>query len=126
MVTLILTPEAFIVWLTVRQIHTFCAIPEIYDTARTIRIFGEEDEPKEIGINGQMVKDQEESFDLRKGKYDTKVLTGAAFTTPRQEAAAFFNSIVEKRPELMETMGDLLFKNSDFAGAQAMAERWGS
>lgn len=100
-----------------------CAIPKIYDTARTLRIIGEEDEPKEVGVNGQMVKDQEESFDLRKGKYDTKVITGANFTTKRQEAAAFFTSIVEKQPQLMEIMGDLLFKNMDFAGAQGMAER---
>jgi len=100
-----------------------CAIPEVYDTARILRIIGEEDEPKEVGINGKMAKDQKESFDLRKGQYDTKVVTGASFTTKRQEAAAFFTSIVEKQPQLMEIMGDLLFKNMDFAGAQGMAAR---
>jgi len=100
-----------------------CAIPEVYDTARVLRIIGEEDEAKEVGINGKMVKDQEETFDLRKGKYDTKVVTGASFTTKRQEAAQFFTSIVEKQPQLMEVMGDLLFKNMDFAGAQGMAKR---
>lgn len=100
-----------------------CAIPEIYDTARVLRIIGEEDEAKEVGINGKTVKDQEATFDLRKGKYDTRVVTGASFTTKRQEAAQFFTSIVEKQPQLMEVMGDLLFKNMDFAGAQGMAAR---
>lgn len=100
-----------------------CAIPEIYDTPRVIRITGMEDEPKEIGINGEIVQDQEREFDLRKGKYDVKVVTGASYTTRRQEAAQFFSDIVAKQPQLMEIMGDLLFKNMDFNGAQAMAER---
>lgn len=99
------------------------AIPEVYDAPRIIQIIGNEDEPKQIGINGAMAKDQERGFDLRKGEYGVRVITGASFTTKRQEAAEFFQSIVEKQPQLMEIMGDLLFKNMDFAGAQAMAER---
>lgn len=100
-----------------------CAAPEIYDTARIVRIIGEEDEPQEVGINGQMAEDQEEVYDLTKGIYDVRVVTGAPFTTRRQEAVTFFSDIVAKQPELMQVMGDLLFKNMDFAGAPAMAER---
>lgn len=100
-----------------------CAIPEIYDTQRVIRIIGEEEEPKEVGINGQSVEGQEKSFDLSQGKYEVKVVTGAPFTTRRQEAAQFYSEIVSKRPELLEVMGDLLFKYQDFTGASAMAER---
>ncbi|TXH18929.1 MAG: hypothetical protein E6R03_01340 [Hyphomicrobiaceae bacterium] len=99
------------------------AIPEIYDTPRIIRIIGAEDESKSVGINGQISEDQPESVDLRKGKYDVKVVTGASYTTRRQEAAQFFSEIVTRQPELMNIMGDLLFKNMDFSGAQAMAER---
>ncbi len=100
-----------------------CAIPEVYDTARIIQIIGMEDEPKQIGVNGAMAQDQKRPFDLKKGEYGVRVITGASFTTKRQEAAEFFQSIVEKQPDLMMVMGDLLFKNMDFAGAQAMAER---
>ncbi len=100
-----------------------CAIPEVYDTARIVQIIGMEDEPKQIGVNGAMAQDQKRPFDLKKGEYSVRVITGASFTTKRQEAAEFFQSIVEKQPELMNIMGDLLFKNMDFAGAQAMAER---
>ena len=100
-----------------------CAAPEIYDTARIVRIIGEEDEPKSVGINGQVAEDQEEVYDLTKGIYDVRVVTGAPFTTRRQEAVAFFSDIVAKQPDLMQVMGDLLFKNMDFAGAPAMAER---
>jgi len=100
-----------------------CAIPEIYDTPRVIRIIGLEDESKEIGVNGEAVEGQEREFDLRQGKYDVKVVTGASYTTKRQEAAQFFSDVVTRQPELMQVMGDLLFKNMDFAGAQAMSER---
>lgn len=100
-----------------------CAIPEIYDTARIVRIIGMEDEPESVGINGEKVEGQEEDYDLRKGKYDVRVVTGASFTTRRQEAATFFTEIVTRQPDLMQVMGDLLFKNMDFTGAPAMAER---
>jgi len=100
-----------------------CAIPEIYDTSRVIRIIGLEDEPKEVGVNGQIVEGQKEQFDLTQGVYDVRVITGASYTTKRQEAAAFFTDIVSKQPDLMQVMGDLLFKNMDFTGAEAMADR---
>lgn len=100
-----------------------CAIPEVIDTARIIQITGLEDEPKSVGVNGAMAEDQERPFDLKAGEYGVRVITGASNVTKRQEAADFFSQIVTKQPELMNVMGDLLFKNMDFTGAQAMAER---
>ena len=99
------------------------AIPEIYDTARVLRIIGMEDEPSEIGVNGEVAEGQEETIDLKRGRYDVKVITGASYTTSRQEAVAALQEIFKAAPDLMSVMGDLYFKNSDFAGAQAMAER---
>jgi len=100
-----------------------CAIPEIYDTARVLRIIGAEDEPKQIGVNGEMVDDQKETIDLTKGKYDVRVVTGASYTTLRQESVEALQAVFTASPELMSVMGDLYFKYSDFAGAQAMANR---
>lgn len=99
------------------------AIPNIYDTARVLRIIGMEGETKEIGVNGEMAADQEETIDLTKGKYDVRVITGSSFTTQRQEAIVALQSIFQATPDLMQVMGDLYFKYSDFAGAEAMAER---
>lgn len=99
------------------------AIPEIYDTPRILRAIGKEEEPITIGVNGQKTDNQDETIDLTKGKYTVRVVPGAPFTTKRQEAAQFFTEIVTKQPELMQVMGDLLFKYSDFAGSEAMAER---
>lgn len=99
------------------------AIPEIYDTARILRAIGAEEEPEEIGVNGATAGGQDETIDLTRGRYDVRVITGAPFTTQRQEAAEFYSNVVTKMPDLMQVMGDLVFKYSDFAGAQAMAER---
>ncbi len=99
------------------------AIPEVYDTARVLRIIGAEDEPKQIGVNGEIVEDQEETIDLKKGSYDVKVVTGASYTTLRQESVEALQAMFQAQPELMKVMGDLYFKYSDFAGAQAMTNR---
>lgn len=99
------------------------AIPEIYDTARILRIIGDDDEAKSVGVNGEVADTQPVTFDLKKGKYDVKVITGAPFTTRRQEALVALQEVFKAAPDLMTVMGDLYFKNADFSGAQAMAER---
>lgn len=99
------------------------AIKDVYDVARILRIIGVDDESKQIGVNGQFVEGQENDIDLTKGQYDVKVITGASFTTMRQEATAALQNLFQQQPELMQVMGDLYFKNSDFAGAHEMAER---
>lgn len=99
------------------------AIPEIYDTERVIKIVGDEDEVKTVGINGKREEEQEESFDLSKGRYNVRVITGASFTTQRQEAAAAYSDLISKMPDLMPVIGDLVFKYQDTAGAQAISSR---
>lgn len=100
-----------------------CAIPEIYSTPRALRIIGDEDDQRIVGVNGIAAPDQKENYDLTRGKYDVKVVTGAPYTTRRQEAAEFFSQVVASQPQLMTVMGDLLFKNMDIAGAEAMSAR---
>lgn len=99
------------------------AIPVVYDTPRILRIIGAEDETQNVGVNGALHIDQLESVDLTEGKYDVRVVTGASFTTRRQEAAQFLANMVNTNPDMLKVVGDLLFKNMDFAGADAMAER---
>lgn len=100
-----------------------CALPEVFDTQRVIRIINSEDKPEEVGINGFRLEEQEQDYFFTKGSYDVKVVTGTSYATKRQEAASFFNEVLGRSPEMMSIMGDLLFENMDFAGAQAMAER---
>lgn len=100
-----------------------CGLAELYDTPRLIATRGLEDQPKIIGINGSLAPDQKKVIDLRKGEYSVFVTTGASSLTKRQEAADFFTEIIKSQPELIQVMGDLLFKNMDISGAQEMAER---
>ena len=101
-----------------------CAIPEIYDTPRIIKIIGQEDEIKMIAINGaQPTEDQKQAFNLKEGSYDVRVITGPPFTTQREEAAAMYQQLIQAMPDLMPVIGDLVFKYQDTAGAQAVSSR---
>lgn len=99
------------------------AIPQIYDTQRVVRVIGKEDTNDMVGINGMYVDGQNRNYSLAEGRYDVKVTTGASYSTMRQEAAESLMSLIGQRPEMMQIIGDLAFKYSDFAGAQAISER---
>lgn len=99
-----------------------CALPEIEDTQRVVQIIGKEDEIKQVGINGAMVPDQKKTYSF-KGDWDVRVVTGASFTTQRQEAAAYYADLVGKMPDLMPVIGDLVFKYQDSPGAAAISSR---
>lgn len=99
------------------------AIPEIYSGPRIVSIIGKEEDADNIGINGAMVEGQERPFYLTEGQYNVRVTTGASFATMRQEAAEFFQQVIQSQPELMQVAGDLMFKYMDFPGAQALSER---
>jgi hypothetical protein len=99
------------------------AIPKIYDTPQVVQIIGKEETNDYVGINGMVVEGQERLYDLTQGKYTVQVVTGASYATMRQEASDFFERVLTSQPQLMNVMGDLMFKYSDFAGAQAMSDR---
>lgn len=100
------------------------AIPQIYDTPRVVRIIGKEDTKDLVGINGMHVEGQEKNYSLSRGRYSVKVSTGASYSTMRQEASEAYQQMIAAQPQLMQVMGDLLFKYMDFPGAQAIAERF--
>lgn len=107
-------------------------IPAIYDTERTIRIIGVDDEPSMITVNSQEPPEGnpiDEStglaaiHDLTTGKYDVTVKAGPSFQSRRQEEGAFMLQILQSRPDLMQVIGDLVFKSQDSPGAQQIAAR---
>lgn len=99
------------------------AIPEIYSQPQIVRLIGKEEDSDEVGINGAMVEGQERPFFLEQGQYNVVVTTGASFATMREEAAEFFQQVIQSQPQLIEVAGDLMFKYMDFPGAQALSER---
>lgn len=97
--------------------------PEVIDTDRVLQGMGADDKPNMFGVNGKVIEGQKSSHDFVKGKYGVRVTTGASFATKRQEAASFLENVVARDPNMMAIAGDLLVRNMDIPGAEALAER---
>lgn len=109
-------------------------IPKVYDTPRIIRILAEDGtdshvqlDPKAQQAYAEKKQAQKEEiaviFNPNVGRYDVQADVGPGYATKRQEAFNAFTEIVQHNPELTNIVGDLLFKNADFPGAEEIAER---
>jgi hypothetical protein len=107
-------------------------IPKVYDTARVVRILGEDGADSMVQIDPEM----ETSYEKRKtpngieeiynpsvGRYDVAVAVGPSYTTRRQEAFDALNELASRNPKLMDVAGDLIMKAADFPMAEELAER---
>lgn len=99
-------------------------IPHIYDTARAVKILGDEGSEEVVRINEQFEKNGKiVHYQMGAGKYDVTVDTGPNFETKRQEAVASMADMTGKFPQLMQVAGDIMVKNMDWPGASEIAER---
>src|ERR1035437_444941 len=62
-------------------------------------------------------------YNLGVGRYDVSISSGPSYNTLRVEAAESMSRAVESNPQLMSVIGDLVFKNMDWPGAQEISER---
>ena len=128
-------------------------IPRIYDTARVTKIMAEDgsdsdvhlvpnapDAHQHIAMTPQgpqpltpqqadaMTADPNQPnpkviFNPNVGRYDVEADVGPPFGTQRQEAANAFAQIMAQNPAAFQVVGDFWAKNSDFPGADELAER---
>lgn len=108
-------------------------IPHYYDTARAIRILGEDNTAKHVKINqplqGGPVTDPETGIirkalnDLTVGKYDITISSGPTYDTLRQEALASMVEVAGKWPKLMDLAGDKVVRAMDWPGSEDIADR---
>src|SRR6185437_10422300 len=99
---------------------------KIYDTERTIRILGQDEAVKVVTVN-KLYQDEngkDRHYKLSAGKYDIVVTMGKAFSTKRQESFDQIGQLVNGNPDLLSMIGDILFRNSDLAGSDQLAERF--
>lgn len=96
-------------------------IPKIYDTERVMRIIGDDGKPELLTINQRTATDRVMN-DVTVGKYDVVMETGPGYNSKRQEAVDAMLPIVQD-PAMMEKIGDLVFRNMDFPGADIIADR---
>ena len=97
-------------------------IPRIYDTARIVRIMGEDETAEMVPIN-YVTPDGQKIHDLTVGKYDVEIVVGPSYATKRMEAAESMMAFIQAVPATAQIAGDLLAKSFDWPGADAIAER---
>lgn len=100
-------------------------IPKKYDTAREVRIIGEDQKQRIVKVNQPFVDENGKAYHhkLDQGKYDVTVQQGPSYTTQRLEAFDQLSQLVKGNPELMQVAGDIVFENSDIIGADRLAKR---
>src|SRR6185312_1897407 len=109
-------------------------IPKFYDTKRLLRIRGEDGIMKNILIDPaaqQAVQQQNDIaaretnivFNPNVGIYSVEADIGPNYATKRQEAWNAIVQILAQDKQLAPIIGDLLFINGDFPGADEIAKR---
>ena len=109
------------------------AIPKYYDTKRVLKIRGEDGSTKNVTIDpnapeavAKIKKDEDQVnliFNPNIGLYSVEADVGPSFATRRQEAWNAIIQILTQSPQLIGLIGDLLFQNADFPGADEIAKR---
>lgn len=98
-------------------------IPEVYDTNRTVKIMGEDDQVQMQEINGIM---GDKTPDVTVGKYDVTYTTGPSYATKRQEAVDLTMTLMNTMPQTGNVIADIIVRNMDIPGASEIEERLAS
>ena len=100
-------------------------IPFVYDTARVLRIIGEDGKAKNIPVNGAEAKEKTDKiFDLTIGKYDLIMSVGPSYQTQRQEEqAALIDFSGVLTDEQRAVTADLIADASDWHGKDKLSKR---
>lgn len=107
-------------------------IPKVYDTARVVRILGEDGSEKMVQLDPEMkgsyekregIKGIEEIYNPNVGRYDVTVSVGPSYATKRQEAFDALIQLSQGNPKIMDIAGDLVMRAADFPMADELAER---
>ena len=110
-------------------------IPKIYTEERVLTVLaqnGKDSIPIKIDPQAQQAYMEELGQDQKiaqrilnpsVGKYSVQSDIGPAYATAREEAFNAMTQILTQAPDLTALIGDILFKNADFPGADEVAER---
>lgn len=96
-------------------------IPHYYDTPRVIRIIGDDGTPEATKINEQSTEKM--LNDLTVGTFDIVMDTGPGYDTKREQASDMMMALMSSFPEIGKVAGDLIVRQMDIPGAEALADR---
>jgi hypothetical protein len=101
-------------------------IPKKYDTAREIRIIGEDKKQEIIKINQPGIDKCGKPYHhiLGAGKYDVVVEQGPSYDTQRDQTREMIMALAQGNPEVWQLAADIFFENQDFVGADRLAKRF--
>lgn len=109
-------------------------VPKIYDTERVLRITADDGEDYDLNVNpnAKQAFAQEQDakgkaisrvFNPRVGQYEVIADVGPDYATKREEAWNAYSLILTQNPQLVNIIGDLLFRAADFPHAEEAAKR---
>ena len=103
-------------------------VPHVYDTARTLRIVGEDGKVDLVEINNPqgLVEDgvaEKIENDVTVGAYDVSFEMGPSYTTKREAAFDGMIAFVQAAPQAAPLIIDLLAKMQDWPMADKVAKR---
>jgi Phage P22-like portal protein len=98
-------------------------IPSVYDSARIVRIVGNDEIEKMVAVNTEDPQSGDILHDLKAGAYTCKVTIGPNYQTARQEALNTMIDAAEAIPMIAQVAPDLLAKNIDFPDADELTRR---
>ena len=102
-------------------------IPKIYDTARVLRIIGDDGKMEEVKINqvGGMDEMGQPTLmnDVTTGAYDVSLQMGPSYSTKREEAREGMTAFIQAAPQTAPLILDLVAKSQDWHLADEIAER---
>lgn len=96
-------------------------IPLAYDTTRTVRVIGPEENIEFININDP---DDENSPNIVEGRYDIQLITGPNYTTQRMESAEAMLETMKTMPEIMSQALDIVVEAQDWPGKDRLVKRF--
>lgn len=104
-------------------------IPHIYDTARVLRIMGDDGKIEKIKINQDDYRRQPDGTllkifrDVTSGAYDVSIQMGPSYATKREEARDGMSTFMQGNPQVAPLIGDLYAKAQDWPMAEEIGER---
>ena len=108
--------------------YLISAAPKILDTARVVRILGEDGEAAQVQLDPNLEKATAKQgnssiFNIGVGTYDVAVDIGPSYQTSRQASAAGMLALAQADPTMWQTHGDLIAEAQDWPEAQRSANR---
>jgi len=98
-------------------------MPKVYDTTRTVKIIGSDDQEQTVELNKPTVGGGYEN-DMSAMKFKSvRVVLGPSVASRRMETVNQMVQLIQAVPAIGQIGGDIIVKNMDFDGSEQLAER---